>query len=421
MFSSVSIENLPVGARLRSAIYDERRTKLLGAGIEITGPLLESLRRRNVSSVVVSQLDLSRLLAFRPQGKARTVPDHRAPIRVTLENDGSRELDQQVTVGQVMPRLAPSTTPFVRRLKATELRSFDPALTEFLIECREQHVEQAISLAEACVRGDADLKVANDIARESLTTAIEDVDAYACLAVNPQAYPYPMRHAMHTAMVAVAMGITLGFDESRLLELGLGCVLHDTAMLRVDRMVLGAKKVLEPTEFAKIAEHPLRVLELIENQIESVPPGARMVAYQLHERCNGSGYPRGRTLEQTHPLARVAAVADTYAALVTDRPHRPGMLPYFAMEKMIKDVAAGLYDPQVVRALLQTVGLFPLGSYVDIAGGYVGRIIRANHHDYTRPVVELRKASSSQDGFSVVDLAQESEFKVVRPLVNLAA
>ena len=116
-----------------------------------------------------------------------------------------------------------------------------------------------------------------------------------------------------------------------------------------------------------------------------------MVAYQMHERANGSGYPRGRTIEQTHPLARIAAVADSFTALVSARPHRAGMLPYFAVEKLVRDTAKGLFDPQAVRGLLQAVSLFPIGSYVELNDGYVGRVIRSNAFDYTKPIVEAWK------------------------------
>jgi HD-GYP domain-containing protein (c-di-GMP phosphodiesterase class II) len=175
--------------------------------------------------------------------------------------------------------------------------------------------------------------------------------------------------------------------------------------------------VLDAGEFVEIAKHPFITFDILEANLDAVPSAARMVAYQMHERADGSGYPRGRTLEQTHPLARLASVIDAYTALVAPRPHRPGMLPYFAMEKVVKDVGQGIYDPQVVRGLLRTIGLFPLGSYVELSDGSVGRVIRANEN-YTRPVIERWQAGNLSAPPTVVDLMFETEISVRRPVAD---
>src|SRR5690606_27821163 len=108
---------------------------------------------------------------------------------------------------------------------------------------------------------------------------------------------------------------------------------------------------------------------------------------------DGSGYPRGRTAQKIHPLAKIAGVADTFTALVARRPYRPGMLPYHAMVQMLRDVGAGLYDGQIVRALLNTVSLFPIGSFVALNDGRVGRVLRSNGAFYDRPMVECWQRS----------------------------
>lgn len=419
MYSNVPLLSLPVGARLGSSIYDDRQTKLLAAGMEITEQLLETLRRRTVDSVVVSDLDLGRILAFTPQGRSRTATGDRRDIRATTENAVSRELDRQITSQAAAP-LAASPNPFAKRLRPTELGSYDRDLKNFLAERREYHVDRLHRLAEACACGNAaDLEITADVVRDSLSLAVEDVDAYACLGATPYMLPYPTRHVLHTAMMAQTIGIALGLDERNLEELGIGCLIHDLGMLSIDRMTVGAKKFLDPTEFAEIAKHPIRTFELIEKQLDVIPAGARMVAYQMHERCNGSGYPRGRTKDQIHPLARVAAVADAFTALVTSRPHRPGLLPYFAVEKLVKDASRGLYDPQVVRGLLQAVSLFPVGSYVQITGNRIGRVIRSNAHDYTRPVVEVWPSGRTAAAPAIVDLTQEPQLAIERPLTGL--
>lgn len=419
MFCNVPLRTLPVGARLGSSIYDERQTKLLAAGMEITEQLLATLTRRNVESVVVSQLDLGRILAFQPQGKARHILGDRLEVQTKYENDVSRALDHELAT-YALPPLAAARNPFADKLRPTEHRSYDGDLMNYLAERREIHVHRLHSLVEACGNGNAaDLELTADVARESLVDAVEDIDAYACLGANPYTLPYPSRHVIHTAMTAAAIGVKLGLDERQLHELSIGCLIHDLGMLSIDRMTVGAKKVLESIEFAEIAKHPLHTFDLIEKHIDVVPLASRMVAYQMHERCDGSGYPRGKRKEQIHPLARIAAVADSFTALVSARPHRPGMLPYYAVEKLLKDTARGLFDSQVVRALLHAVGLFPVGSFVSLSNGCVGRVIRANPTDFTKPLIEMWPVGRTHTSPAVVDLVQVTQLTIVRPLTSL--
>ena len=73
---------------------------------------------------------------------------------------------------------------------------------------------------------------------------------------------------------------------------------------------------------------------------------SRIVAYQIHERCDGSGYPRGMVGDDLHVLSKIAAVADAYVGLVSNRWHRKALMPYYAMEKMLHSIPQGLFDPK---------------------------------------------------------------------------
>jgi HD-GYP domain-containing protein (c-di-GMP phosphodiesterase class II) len=137
-----------------------------------------------------------------------------------------------------------------------------------------------------------------------------------------------------------------------------------------------------------------------------------MVVYQMHERANGSGYPRGRQANQIHDLAKIAAVADVFVALTSERPHRPGMMPYYALERILRGVKDGLYDAAVVRALLKTVSLFPVGSFVSLTDGRTGKVVRANGEHYARPVVLAWDDADSIGTQAVVDLSKDDDVSV---------
>jgi HD-GYP domain-containing protein (c-di-GMP phosphodiesterase class II) len=145
-----------------------------------------------------------------------------------------------------------------------------------------------------------------------------------------------------------------------------------------------------------------------------------MVAYQMHERCDGSGYPRGCQGGRIHELAKVAAVADVFVALVCPRPHRPGIVPYHAVKKILLDTKDGLFDVKAVRALLKTVSLFPIGSYVALNDGRVGRVVRASGDFYDRPIVEVWRRDDPYHNRSLVDLSQQEELHISSTLAQLS-
>jgi hypothetical protein len=170
----------------------------------------------------------------------------------------------------------------------------------------------------------------------------------------------------------------------------------------------------------EISKHPGLAFDRV-NQIAKVPNGSRMIVFQMHERMDGSGYPRQRKGIQIFPLSRIAMVADVFVALVSPRPHRPGLMPYQAMERIIKQAKDGLLDPKVVRGLLKTVSLFPITSFVVMSDGRVGKVIRSTGDTYTRPIVDLWQPSAVQELPETVDLTQTPDLEVKRPLTKFEA
>jgi HD-GYP domain-containing protein (c-di-GMP phosphodiesterase class II) len=418
MFKMVAMSTLRVGAVLASPIYDSENTKLLAPAIPITEELLEKLRKRGVSSIAVHERDLARLAAFQPHGTSNNALPGRPGVRAPVDSELTRVLDEYADAGQLP--LGPMGEPFANAVKPRDPVSYDRDAMNDVAEHHQQCVEQLDSFYGSLKNGDnVDLSLVNSISQDTLVKAAEDLDLFVCLGINPTADSYPGRHSMHVSMLAMSIGANMGFDQKTLTELGLGCLVHDAGMLQINQKAFQARRVLDPLEFTEITKHPARTFDMLAENLDELPAAARMVAYQMHERCNGSGYPRGRTASQIHLLAKVAAVADTFTALVSPRPHRPGMLPYRAIVKILEDVKNGLFDPAVVRALLNTVSLFPIGSYVALNDGRVGKVIRSNGALYDRPVLEVWNRTNLFTRPEIVDLGQMPDLRVVRSLTRL--
>jgi HD-GYP domain-containing protein (c-di-GMP phosphodiesterase class II) len=158
-------------------------------------------------------------------------------------------------------------------------------------------------------------------------------------------------------------------------------------MLRVPEGIRNASHKLSSDDRLEITKHPIYSLEILE-RITLLPRIAPLVVYQVHERPNGQGYPRGRSGKHIHPFAKMVAVADTYTALRSVRPFRPPLSPYAAMECVIRQARDRHVEPDVVRALLRIQSLFPLGSYVTLSDSSVACVLRSNGDEYTKPIVQ---------------------------------
>ncbi len=242
-----------------------------------------------------------------------------------------------------------------------------------------------------------------------------DFDLFVLLAMADRPGRYPFGHSVQVANLAMAVGVVLEMDEKSLVEMGLGCMLHDLGMLKIAPDLFNSERPLDLIEKLDITKHPSMTFDLIE-KIKEIPAGSRMVAYQMHERLDGTGYPRRRTAPQIHPFAKVAMAADNFVAMTSPRPHRPSVAPYCTMMELLEAAHWGKLDHRVVRGLLHTVSLFPLGSLVELSDQRVARVVRSNREFFTRPVVEAWVRATPHE-VETIDLLQRDELQILQAIL----
>jgi HD-GYP domain-containing protein (c-di-GMP phosphodiesterase class II) len=144
-------------------------------------------------------------------------------------------------------------------------------------------------------------------------------------------------------------------------------LLHDIGKIGVSSSILDKNGKLTKEEFALIQKHPgigAEILRPIKAYAEILP-----IIEQHHEKYDGTGYPFGLSGTHIHPLARIVAVADTFDAMVSDRPYRLG----FTMEKalqIIRSEAGRQFDPAVVDTLFKLEGWLHADHSFDESGTF---------------------------------------------------
>ncbi len=348
---------------------------------------------------------------------ATGLPSRRG-TRCEIETALSRRFDAEIALGMNL-EVRPQGAPFVKRIRWHGVQPYEERAILRFRELIHHASEQLGDLFTALKVGNsAELRVTESISQDGLSRVAEDRDLFVNLGITLPSDDYPSQHALRVSMLAMSVGATLGWDERTLLDLGIGCLIHDLGMLSLDRATYRDKRVLSAADFAEIAKHPLLTFELLHQHLDRIPTAARMVAYQIHERCNGTGYPRGYPGNRIHNLAGIAAVADVFVALVSERPYRPGIIPYQAVRRILHDTRDGLFDAGVVRGLLETVSLFPISSYVKLNDGRVGKVIRSTAEHYDRPIIELSGRGDPLQKADVIDLSGQPEVHIASVLAQ---
>ncbi len=353
------------------------------------------------------------------QSAAAEVRPNRQEIRTPLQTAVSLQFDSQISSGHNLI-LPPQGSPFASRISRPANNLFDPCRVEqFRSENEDSSSRLATLHASLAKREVVGADVLHNISRIALHRAVHDMDLFVALGMHAPLIEYPSRHSLHVGSLAMALGARLGYDTNTLTELGIGCFIHDLGMLPLCHGVCHSNRTLSEGEFAEVTKHPVITFELLNRHMSWISAGARMVAYQMHERCDGSGYPRGRKANQIHPLAKVASVADVFVALLSPRPHRPPTVPYYAVEKIVYDAKNGLYDPDIVRAFLDTVSLFPIGSWVELNDRRLAQVVRSGGRKWDRPVVEAWDHPHPDSTRTAIDLSETAHLSISRPVFSL--
>ncbi|MCB1164922.1 MAG: DUF3391 domain-containing protein [Leptospiraceae bacterium] len=223
-------------------------------------------------------------------------------------------------------------------------------------------------------------------------------------------------HALHAASYGVHLGKAMSFSRPRLQEVCLSLLLMDSGMTRLPMDIYSGKTDLEDQEKNAIRTHPLIGYKMLLNDAR-VKASLAVVALQHQEAFNGKGYPQGLSGGQIDVMARIARIVDTFTALMEDRPYRPAKLPYDAMKNLLS-LGTEQYDPKLLRIFLGSIGMYPLGSLIEMSTGQIGLVVGANAEKPLRPVVRLLRDEKKLPyaGLSFLDLMEHTSIYIVRAI-----
>lgn len=191
---------------------------------------------------------------------------------------------------------------------------------------------------------------------------------------QPQGINYLYSHSVNVCLLALKIAQWLNLNKSDLVELGIASLLHDIGMVKMESIVLQPKK-LKPKERIEVGKHALyssRILTEVTNLKKEL-----IAAVKYHHRKSPkdkSPSSRERNSIIVDHFSQVIALADIYEAATHSRAYKEAKLPHEAIKEIIEK-ENNVFEQEVIRTLVNHIGIYPIGSWVMLSTGEIGVVI----------------------------------------------
>ena len=243
------------------------------------------------------------------------------------------------------------------------------------------------ALNDVRLGGSVDTKQARRLVGEMAQNITRSPNAMVWLTHLKNRDEYTSIHCINVCILALSFGRYVGLERHELELLGLGALLHDIGKMYVPNEVLNKPGKLSDAEFEIIKRHPVDGHKLLVTK-DDMPQLSLDIVLHHHERTDGSGYPDGLGDAQIHQLVKIASIVDVYDAITSDRCYHDGMSPYEGLKNMYNWMD-GNFSIDLMQQFIKCLGIYPIGSIVELNQGQVGVVVGINEETKLKPVVLL--------------------------------
>ncbi len=233
--------------------------------------------------------------------------------------------------------------------------------------------------------------------------------------LNRGGFSYIVSHSVNVAILSVAIADTLKLPSHKMIEVGMAGLLHELGMFKLPDNFQTANRTLTEAEKRALSAHPLLGYRTLRDL--GFPPNVTLAVLEHHEKEDGSGYPQGLMGDKIATSAKILAVASAYDAQTTSRPFRVARGGHASLLSMLQDIRKA-YDEQILRRLVVTLSIFPIGTYVELKNGCLAVVFEPNPEDFKRPDIQLLtdEGKSPLTGYPILRLIETPELAISRAL-----
>ena len=371
----IAFEDLAEGAVFSAPVYIEGNNLLVPAGVAIRKKDLSRLKSWGIESVETDGHPIdSSAGAKNASGPAGTLG--------TSETSGSaagQKSSKKDASAKAGP--APETSSVV---SLPEIHENKGAYRSYL-DLIERLDEVCTSIADGV---SVEARSIDNITGRLLQAVREQRNSFIGYILGGEIKGHEMAKSLvNTAILSALIAMELKLPNHKVLQVVTGALLHDVGMLRMPKDIVEKKGGLSAGELQRIQSHPLYAYKIVNKEL-LYPEDVGLIVLQHHERWDGEGYPRHISGTAIDIGARIVSVADAFEAMVSQKPYRNSMMGYQAMKNLLSDNLRR-FDPDVIKAFIQTMGIYPIGSIILLNNGAMARVVDVQGTAPLRPKIKI--------------------------------
>ncbi len=251
----------------------------------------------------------------------------------------------------------------------------------------------------------------NAIVDEVTESVLSDQNAIMGLTMIKNYDNYLYNHSVNVSVTSIALGRAMQFAKAELHVLGVGALLHDIGKTGVSEQIIRKPGGLSTEEWEKIKEHPV-LGSNITKRMDGMDETVGRLILEHHIKYDYSGYPD--TDSRLHPLSQIITVCDAYDALTTLRVYQKPYNPADAI-KVMASLSGRHFNPDTLKAFINMMGIFPIGSMVRLSTNEIGVVIRVHRENSDSPVVKILydRGGAQSEAPHEIDLTERKDLFIV--------
>jgi HD-GYP domain-containing protein (c-di-GMP phosphodiesterase class II) len=303
-----------------------------------------------------------------------------------------------------------------KKLDTQPLKNTSPVLLE-ITKAKElfnesKNIQRQI-FADAQQGRELNLTPVIEITNQTIDTVFKNADALACVINIRQKDEYLLEHSVSVSVLMTIFARFLKIDKKIIQQLSVGAFLHDVGKIHIPDSILNKPGKLTDVEFTVMKSHVNHSIKIIEST-----PGISNLSLEVaalhHEKLDGKGYPFNVPKEKITKYGRMIAICDIFDALTANRCYKDGYSHLKSFSILRSLAQKNHLDERLVDLFIKCMGVYPVGSLVELSSNRLAIVESRNDGDPTNP--KVRSFYNALDGQYVmaedIDLSSDKDFIV---------
>lgn len=283
--------------------------------------------------------------------------------------------------------------------------------------------QEALTLAQTIFEGAGggvpiDCKVTARVATSLQDSVVRSPEAHLLLMQMRRFQKDLFTHAVNVCVLSLVVAMTEDFGDN-LEALAVGALLHDIGEIRLPRSLLHKSSNYTDVEAKMLNQHPVLGAALL-GQSEGFSLLAQRIVLDHHERIDGTGYPRGAQAADLSVYSQIVALTDSYDDMLSGR-NRTALPPTEVLRQLFLQANSGSADRSLVEKVIRSLGVYPIGSVVELNTGERGVVVATNRTVALKPIVRIIMSSSGRVHHHgpIISLADAARGSIERRIVGV--